>query len=236
MANGVTLTAFAVTPGCGTVTYEYPFEMNPMPKFDWEHNAFIACEGEHAFMDISLEGSTPNGNPTGPDFVVVINGVEYELNANDTIIDLGIPELGTTVYNVTSISNRTCQVTYEEGDWAFVVLCVAKPTLSLGEVPESVCEGEEVNIDMYATGGVGAMDFTVEGEGIESINFNFYDYYTLSLTPTEDVNIVLTKITDDNGCETTLELPINIVVHPYAAQPEINGDNDLDVRLTPNSP
>ena len=235
MANGVTLTAFAVTPGCGTVTYEYPFEMNPMPKFDWEHNAFIACEGEHAFMDISLEGSTPNGNPTGPDFVVVINGVEYELNANDTIIDLGIPELGTTVYNVTSISNRTCQVTYEEGDWAFVVLCVAKPTLSLGEVPESVCEGEKVNIDMYATGGVGAMDFTVEGEGIESINFNFYDYYTLSLTPTEDVNIVLTKITDDNGCETTLELPINIVVHPYAAQPEINGDNDLDVRLTPTS-
>ena len=232
IANGVTLTAFAVSPGCGSFTYEYPFEMNPMPKFDWEYNAYIACEGEHAFMGISLEGSTPNGNPTGPDFVVVINGIEYELNANDTIIDLGIPELGTTVYNVTSISNRTCQVTYEEGDWVFVVLCVSKPTLSLGEVPESVCEGEEVNIDMYATGG---MDFTVEGEGIESINFNYYDYYTLSLTPTEDVNIVLTKITDDNGCETELELPIHIVVNPYVAQPEISGDAELDVRLTPTT-
>ena len=236
IANGVNLTAFALTNGCGSITYDYPFEMNPMPKFDWEeYNAYIACEGEHAFMSISLEGSTPNGNPTEPDFVVVINGIEYELNANDTIIDLGIPELGTTVYNITSISNRTCQVTYEEGDWAFVVLCVAKPTLSLGEVPESVCEGEEVNIDMYATGGVGAMDFTVEGEGIETINFNYFDYYTLSLTPTEDVSIVLTKITDDHGCETTLELPINIVVHPYAAQPEISGDNDLDVRLTPTT-
>jgi hypothetical protein len=235
IANGVHLTAFAVSPGCGSTTYDYPFEMNPMPKFDWEYNAYIACEGEHAFMGIILEGYTPNGNPTEPDFVVVINGIEYALNANDTIIDLGIPEVGTTVYNVTSISNRTCQVTYEEGDWAFVVLCVAKPTLSLGEVPESVCEGEEVNIDMYATGGVGAMDFTVEGEGIESINFNFYDYYTLSLTPTEDVNIVLTKITDDNGCETTLELPINIVVNPYVAQPEISGDTELDVRLTPST-
>ena len=234
-AGSVTLLPTVMTENCGTFTYEYYIEWSPMPKFDWEYNAYIACEGEHAFMGISLEGSTPNGNPTEPDFVVVINGIEYELNANDTLIDLGIPELGTTVYNLTSISNRTCQVTYEEGDWVFVVLCVAKPTLSLGEVPESVCEGEEVNIDMYATGGVGAMDFTVEGEGIESITFNFYDYYTLSLTPTEDVNIVLTKITDDNGCETTLELPIHIVVNPHVAQPEISGDNEVDVRLTPAS-
>lgn len=234
-AGSVTLLPTVYSEGCGPVSYEYYIEWNPMPEFDWEYNAYIACEGEHAFMGISLEGSTPNGNPTEPDFVVVINGIEYALNANDTIIDLGIPELGTTVYNITSVSNRTCQVTYEEGEWGYVVLCVAKPTLSLGEVPESVCEGEEVNIDMFATGGVGAMDFTVEGEGIENINFNFYDYYTLSLTPTEDVNIVLTKITDDNGCETILEQAINIIVNPVIAQPEISGDTELDVRLTPTT-
>ncbi len=234
--NGVNLTAFAVSAGCGSVTYDYPFDMNPMPKIDFvDYNAYIACEGEHAFMEISLDGYTPNGNPTEPDFIVVINGIEYELNANDSIIDLGIPELGTTTYNITSVSNRTCQVTYEEGDLVFVVLCITKPTLSLGEVPESICEGEEVNIDLYADGGVGAMNFTVEGEGIESINFYYYDSYTLSLTPTEDVNILLTKITDDIGCETALELPINIVVNPYVAQPEITGDAELDVRLTPTT-
>lgn len=234
--NGVTITAFAVSAGCGSVTYDYPFDMNPMPKIDFvDYNAYIACEGEHAFMEISLDGYTPNGNPTEPDFIVVINGIEYELNANDSIIDLGIPELGTTTYNITSVSNRTCQVTYEEGDLVFVVLCITKPTLSLGEVPESICEGEEVNIDLYADGGVGAMNFIVEGEGIESIDFYYYDSYTLSLTPTEDVNILLTKITDDIGCETALELPINIVVNPYVAQPEITGDAELDVRLTPTT-
>ena len=235
IANGVTLTAFAVSPGCGSFTYDYPFEMNPMPTIDLEYTGYVACEGEHAFMGISLDGFTPNGNPTEPDFVVDINGTEYELNANDTIIDLGIPELGTTVYNIMSISNRTCQITYEEGDLGFVVLCYQKPTLSIGEVPTSICEGEEVNIPLSGTTVIGGsgVEYTVEGEGIES--FSFIDYYTLSLTPTEDVNIVFTKITDSHGCETALELPINIVVNPVAAMPEISGDAELDVRLTPTS-
>ena len=232
IANGVTITAFAVSPGCGSFTYDYPFEMDPMPEMTLETNAISICEGENAVMNFTLDGYTPNGIPTSPDFVVVINGEPYELTQNTTSIDFGVLEAGEHVFNITSLVNRPgCNVVFDEGEFTFTVTMNAAPTVTIGEVPESICEGESVNIEFNFTGVAPyfvdlseADDFTTEE-----------DTYTLTLTPTESSTVVVTRVTDANGCENYVVQPIYLNVEPRAAQPEISGDAELDVRITPTT-
>jgi hypothetical protein len=232
IANGVSLTAFAVTPGCGSVTYDYPFEMNPMPEMTLATESITVCQGENAVMNFTLDGYTPNGIPTSPDFTVFINGERYELTQNTTSIDFGILEVGEHVYNITSIANRPgCNVVFDEGEFTFTVKVNAAPTMTISEVPENLCEGESVNIEFNFSG---TAPFSVEATGMDNFMTEGNDY-TMTLTPTSDVNVTFTKVTDANGCETTFEQAVNIVVNPMVAQPEISGDADLDVRLTPTT-
>jgi hypothetical protein len=230
--NGVNLTAFAVSSGCGSVIYDYPFEMNPMPEMTLEADAIQVCEGENAIMSFTLGGYTPNGVPTAPDFTVFINEERYELSQDATNIDLGILPVGETTFNITSIVNRPgCSVAFDEGEFTFTVTVNAAPTMAIGDVPASICEGESVNVDFNFTG---MAPFIVEATGMDGFTAES-DNYTLSLTPANSINATLTKVTDANGCETTLEQAINVTVNPYADQPEISGDADLDVRLTPTT-
>ncbi|MBO7617738.1 MAG: T9SS type A sorting domain-containing protein [Bacteroidales bacterium] len=232
IANGVSLTAFAVTPGCGSVTYDYPFEMNPMPEMTLATESITVCQGENAVMNFTLDGYTPNGIPTSPDFTVFINGERYELTQNTTSIDFGVLEVGEHVYNITSIANRPgCNVVFDEGEFTFTVKVNAAPTMTISEVPESLCEGESVIIEFNFSG---TAPFSVEATGMDNFMTEGNDY-TMTLTPTSDVNVTFTKVTDANGCETTFEQAVNIVVNPMVAQPEISGDADLDVRLTPTT-
>ena len=232
IANGVSLTAFAVTPGCGSVTYDYPFEMNPMPEMTLATESITVCQGENAVMNFTLDGYTPNGIPTSPDFTVFINGERYELTQNTTSIDFGVLEVGEHVYNITSIANRPgCNVVFDEGEFTFTVKVNAAPTMTISEVPESLCEGESVIIEFNFSG---TAPFSVEATGMDNFMTEGNDY-TMTLTPTSDVNVTFTKVTDANGCETTFEQAVNIVVNPMVAQPEISGDSDLDVRLTPTT-
>ena len=230
MANGVTITAFAVSQGCGSVTYDYPFEMNPMPEINLTNNAIELCEGENAIMPFNLEGFV-EGNPGVADFIVVIDGVNYELDKEATTLDLGVPSVGTTIYNIEVIYNRTCQSFFEDGELTFTVNVNAAPTMTIGEVPASICEGETLNVEFNFTG---VAPFTVEATGMDNFTAES-DNYTMTFTPAATINATLTKVTDANGCETALDQTINVVVNPYAAQPEISGDNDLDVRLTPTT-
>ena len=229
--NGVHLTAFAVSPGCGSVIFDYPFEMNPMPEMTLAADGISVCEGENAVMSFTLEGYTDNGIPTAPDFVVFINGDMYELTQDATSIDLGILSVGENVFNINSVQNRTCHVDYEDGDFIFTVSVNATPTVTIGEVPESICEGEEVNIDFTFTGVAPFTVYLSETDDFTSES----DTYTLSLTPTESSIVVVTSVTDANGCENFVVTPINLNVMPHEAQPEISGDAEVDVRLTPTT-
>ena len=232
IADGVTLTAFAVTPGCGSVTYDYPFEMNPMPEMTLETEIISLCQGENAVMNFTLDGYTPNGIPTSPYFTVFINDERYELTQNTTSIDFGVLEVGEHVFNITSIANRPgCNVVFDEGEFTFTVNVNAAPTMTIGEVPASICEGESVNIEFNFSG---TAPFSVEATGVDNFMAEG-DNYSMILTPATDVNVTFTKVTDANGCETTFEQAVNIVVNPMVAKPEISGDADLDVRLTPTT-
>ncbi len=232
--NGVNLTAFAVSQGCGSFTYDYPFEMNPMPEMTLASDAIEICEGENAVMNFTLDGYAPDpwGVPSDFDFLVNINGEPYELMQNTTSIDFGVLEVGETIFNIMYISNNSgCHVGFEEGELTFTVTVNAAPTMTVGEVPESICEGETINVDFNFTG---VAPFTVEATGMDNFTAES-DNYTMSLTPAANVNATFTKVTDANGCETALEQAINVLVNPMAAQPEISGDAELDVRLTPTT-
>ena len=232
ISYGVTLTAFAVSPGCGSATFDYPFEMNPMPDMILEAESVTLCEGENAVMSFTLDGYTPNGTPTTADFTVIINGEPYELNQNSTSIDFGVLPVGETVFNITSIINRPgCHVDFEEGEFTFTANVKAMPTLSINESSFTVCEGDAVNIDFTFTGTPPfyvdlseADDFTAEGYT-----------HTLTLSPTESGTVVVTAVTDANGCKSFVINPIYLNVEARTAMPEINGTANLDVRLNPTT-
>lgn len=223
IANGVTLTAFAVSPGCGSYTYNYPFEMNPMPEMTLVTEAITLCEGENAVMNFSISGVEDGG-------IVIINGESYEVVEGDNSIEFGPLPTGESVFNITEIA-AACTTTFEEGELTFTVTVNAAPTMTFTEAPESICEGEEVTIDFTFTG---MPPFHVDLSNADSFTTDEYAY-TLSLTPTESVIVVVTDVYDATGCTNFYVRPININVTPRVAQPEISGDANLDVRLTPTT-
>ena len=223
IANGVTLTAFAVSPGCGSYTYNYPFEMNPMPEMTLVTEAITLCEGENAVMNFSISGVEDGG-------IVIINGESYEVVEGDNSIEFGPLPTGESVFNITEIA-AACTTTFEEGELTFTVTVNAAPTMTFTEAPESICEGEEVTIDFTFTG---MPPFHVDLSNADSFTTDEYAY-TLSLTPTESVIVVVTDVYDATGCTNYYVSPIYINVTPRVAQPEISGDANLDVRLTPTT-
>ena len=222
IANGVNLTAFAVSQGCGSVTYAYPFEMSPMPEMTLEADVIQLCEGENAYMNFSVYGIEDHG-------YVIINGAEYGLDENSTSIDLGHLPVGENVFNITEIAS-SCSTTFEEGEFTFTVNMNAAPTYSVSETNASFCEGESVDITFSFNG---TAPFTVETTGIDGFTTESESY---TMTFDAPASFIVTNVTDATGCSTiTPAHTINIEMMPTVAQPEISGDAELDVRLTPTT-
>ncbi len=220
--NGVSITAFVVTPGCGSITYEYPFDMHPMPEMTLEAEAIQLCDGENAYMNFSLDGVD------GPGYVI-INGAEYGIDENSTFIDLGHLPVGENVFNITEITS-TCSSLFEEGEFTFTVNMNAAPTYAISEFPASFCEGESVDVEFSF---VGTAPFTVETTGISGFTSDS-DSYTLTFD--SSVDFIVTKVTDATGCDThTPAHSVAIEMLPVVDQPEISGDAEPDVRLTPTT-
>lgn len=223
-AGSVTLYATAISQGCGPVEYEYAFDMNPMPEITLEAESVELCEGEHAIMHFTLSGVDDYA-------YIIIEGERYNIEASTTSIDLGGLSAGTTVFNITEIGTE-CSTYYNEGELTFTANVNAIPQFSMNEVPTSICQGDEVTFN-YSFTGVGP--FTVEIEGdLES--FTTEDgSYIMTLTPTADLNFTVVSITEAHGCMSLINQNVNITVNPVADVPEISGDAELDVRITPTS-
>ena len=220
--NGVNLTAFAVSQGCGTVSYAYPFEMSPMPEMTLEAEVIQLCEGENAYMNFSLQGIEEYG-------YVIINGEEYGLDENSTSIDLGHLPVGENVFNITEITS-TCSTTFEEGEFTFTVNMNAAPTYSVSELNASFCEGESIDITFNFNG---TAPFTVEATGIDGFISESESY---TMTFDAPAAFIVTNVTDATGCSTiTPAQSVAIEMLTTVAQPEISGDAELDVRLTPTT-
>ena len=208
-----------------TLTFSEP------PQLALAAESIEICENDPASISFTLSGSNIYP-PVDLFFGVTLNGEEHIFEeAGNHSIDLGNLEPGEHVFNINSVRNNFCQVDYEDGERTVTVTVNAAPTMTIGDVPASICEGESVDVEFNFTG---MAPFTVEATGMDGFTAE-NDNYTLSLTPANSINATLTKVTDANGCETALEQAINLVVNPVAAQPEISGDAELDVRLTPTT-
>ena len=220
--NGVNLTAFAVSPGCGSNIYEYPFEMNPMPEMTLATDAIQVCEGENAYMNFSLYGVEDYG-------FVIINGAEYTLDYNSTSIDLGLLPVGEHVFNITEIAG-TCSTIFEEGEFTFTVNMNAAPTYTVSETNVSFCEGESIDITFSFNG---TAPFTVEASGINGFSSES-DNYTITFDAPTTFSV--TNVTDATGCSTIIPAHhITIEMLSAVPTPEISGDNELDVRISPTT-
>lgn len=219
----VVLTATAETEGCGPLSFEYPFEMNTAPSLVLDNSEISTCSGEEIAVGVALSGSTGNG------FVVNIDGTDYTITEGATNIMLpAMTETGVHVYNILSVSNETCTQHFSEGEFSFTVNVNANPTVTATHAEQSICVGETATVEFSFTGQA---PYTVEATGIEGFTAENNDYM---MQFTENTVATLTHVTDANGCESDIEIAINIVV--IGSEPlTVNGPSEVDSYLTPKS-
>lgn len=201
------LHANAASP-CGE-PYAYELTLEELPQMILENTTLEICEGENATMNFTLSGSVQH-TAGMPEYVVTINGVAYEdFHTGDNTLDLGLLEPGETVFNINSVENQLCGVTYNEGEFFFTINTKAAPSVEVSEVPFSICAGEEVNIEFTFAGEA---PFTVEGIGFESFTTDD-ESYILTFMPTETMEITLDRVIGGNGCETAIGQVITLNVN-----------------------
>ena len=245
IANGVNITAFAVSPGCGSVTYEYPFEMIAAPTLDISQLDCITevCLGQDYLIPNSIFGYTAHGFIDGK-LYVEIDGVPYTiLEGQPIVLPCSNEEVGYHNFIFSNLNNGYCEGTIYEGRFDLWILDT--PNLTVANPSVSICEGDTASFELTATGGhdgtVGHdhRPYTISGTGIDDFSFNG-NSYLLELTPTEDMVISLNHIFSPGGscsydCENDIDITLTVNVEPHAAQPEISGDAELDVRLMPTT-
>ena len=223
------LHATVTTAGCGPIVFDYPFDMNPAPLvFAGPEHTFQICEGEDVEATCIALGFIED-----MPILTVISGETYELYPDATTITLATSTLpaGTYEYYFESYDNGICSTEAVPSSLPFIVNISASPTFELGEVPEVICEGEELTIEMTFGG-----DYTniLNIEGMNSIIVNG-ESYTFTMNPTEDVNLNILNVTGANGCELLVNENINVRLEAFAELPVISGDNEPDVYVTPTT-
>jgi len=237
--NGVTLTAFAVSQGCGSVTYDYPFEMNVIPELNIAQLDCITevCLGQDYLIENNIFGYTASGFIDGQ-LNVEIDGVPYTiLEGQPIVLPCSSEEVGHHTYQFSNLSNGYCEGTITDG--YFDVAILNTPELTVANPIVNICEGETATFELAVTGGHENHPFVVSGTGIDEFSF-IGNSHILELTPSENTVINLNHILSQGGscsydCENVLDITLTVNVEPYVAQPEISGDAELDVRLTPTT-
>ena len=214
--------------------------MNPMPSFDMgliPPCVFAYCPGQ----DIDFPAPVEFSGFVDGQMTLTINGENYTVVEGEPfLLPTASLEPGYHVMEIQHISNGLCET---DLDNSFSFYIMEAPTMTAEETQYDICQGESVDIVLNATGGIPnnpePYSYTVSGEGIEPFEFTG-ETYTLTLSPTESTEIHLTKVVMANpdcggNCEADLDITLVINVYEHAAQPVINGDAELDVRLTPTS-
>ena len=227
--NGTTLTAIAISEGCGPVAYDYPFEMNPMPEMTLSSESIEICEGENAIMGFTMTGSAGTMGAL-PEFTFGLQGTTNNAHSGANTLDLGVLEAGTHEFNISWVSNIHCTTNYEAGELTFTVNVHAQPTLQVANTEQTICEGETASFGMTLGG---TAPFSISAEGMDDFTADA-NQFTLNLNPEDDINATITKVTDGNGCETSLEIALNVNVIGETPL-TFAGDINPDAYVTPTS-
>lgn len=227
--NGyVQMLADAESMGCGHVTEEVYYMLCVPPQITIQENSTDICEGEYAYMDVILSGTTyMHGGYT----ITTEDGNTISVDSPGiNTIPLGILPVGETVFNFTGLASPYCYTGYELGERTFTVNVHAQPTLEVANTEQTICEGETATFDMSLTG---TAPFSISAEGMNDFTADANEF-TLNLNPEESLNATLTKVTDGNGCETSLEIALNVNVIGETPL-TFAGDINPDAYVTPTS-
>ena len=234
-AGSVTLLATATSAGCGPVTLEYPFVMNPAPFMDMPlPNCIITtCQGQDFEVGFASLSGYVDGQMTmevNEETITLTEGQPLTLPTADL-------EPGSYTFHFHHLSNGSCEI---DPNMSLGITILETPNLTVANTNVEICEGETATFEFAATGGDTMIpNYTIEGEGIETIQIDGTSY-TFEITPTESTEIHLTKITTlasgcGGECENALDITLSVIVVPTNVAPEISGDTELDARITPTS-
>ena len=235
-AGSVTLLATGISDGCGPLTLEVPFEMNPAPYMLMPlPNCYLStCQGQDYTIDFAELSGYIDGQMT-----VEVNDETITLTEGQPLtLPTASLEPGSYTFEFHHLSNGICET---EPNASIGIQILETPDLTVNNTTVEVCEGETATFEFTATGGnAQIVNYTIEGEGIEPIQFNSASY-TFEITTAESTEIHLTKITSTadgycgNDCENALDITLIVNVIPTDVAPIISGDNLLDARVTPTS-
>ena len=234
-AGSVTLLATVTSAGCGPLSVEIPFVMNPAPVFNMgiiPPCPFSVCQGQDFdFSDFVELGGFVDGQMT-----IVINGASYTiLEGEPFMLPTASLEPGSYSFLFEQLSNGLCDIDITSS-FSFSVL--ESPSLTVNRNTLEICKGETASFEFIASGGETSI-YTIEGEGVEPIQFNGTTY-TFEITPEQTTEIHLTKITSQtdacgSDCESVLDITLTVNVIPTDIAPTISGDTELDARITPST-
>jgi len=233
--NGVTLTAFAVSPGCGSVTFDYPFEMNPMPSIEFhEPNLTVqVCQGQNRPWEYSAEGFIEGLMTIDVDGVTVniIEGQPFEFPTATL-------EPGFHTLTLNNLSNGYCS---DDQEFSFEIEVIETPVLTVDQTEITICEGEHAQFEFTVTGGDTSNPvFVLTGDAPYDFYWISGHQHTFMVSPNENTQIHLSQITawasgEGDNCPNDIDITLTINVNPMMQRPEISGDTELDVRLTPTT-
>ena len=235
-AGQVILNATATSAGCDPVTIECPMVFVPMPNYTMgliPPCVFTVCQGsDYDFTSFGTFEGFVDGQLTmvvDDDIYTIVEGEPFMLLTSQL-------EPGTHTFEFHSISNGLCESDLEG---SFTIEVLEAPALSVAQESFEICEGESVSFELTATGGNPDMPYAISGDDMEPITFTGSSY-TMELTPAETTTIHLNRIVSEasdcsEACASELDITLTVTVNPMAEVPEISGDAELDVRLTPVS-
>ena len=212
-AGNITLTATAVSLGCGEFILDIPVVINPTPSYTMgliPPCVFNICQGsDYDFTDFGTFEGFVNGQLTiqvNNDTYTVVEGQPFMLQTSQLAP-------GPYSFEFHNVSNGICENEAICGSFSFEVL--PAPSLTVNQTAFEIVAGESVTIVLSAAGGNG-QSYTVTGEGIDPITFTGSSY-ELQLTPAATKTIRLTSITSSGTdcsyeCETSLNINITITV------------------------
>ena len=235
-AGQVILIATATSAGCDPVSVECPMVFIPMPNYTMgiiPPCVFTVCQGSD--YDFTNFG-TFEGFVDGLLFMLVDDDIYTIVEGEPFMLPTSQLEPGTHTFEFRNISNGLCETELES---SFTIEVLEAPALSVAQETFEICEGESVSFELTATGGNSDMPYTISVDDLDPITFTGSSY-TLEVTPAETTTIHLTRIVSEASdcsevCASELDIILTVAVYPIAEVPEISGDAELDVRLTPVS-
>jgi len=217
-AGTYTITAVSDNNGAGTVYgSDVTVTVVPIPSLQTINGGGTYCEGTGG-LAIGLDGSELNVNYHLIDplsaTVSIVAGSGGAISFGNHTTD------GTYTIEAYSDINGACATTIGTVD----ITMNAAPVVIMSIVNDTICDGDDPQIQFDFTAGVANFDVTIsDGTNSETINgiaTNPYQYYVPAVKPIWNVadgfsstyTYTITNITDANGCPNTGSNTVNVEV------------------------